>query len=145
MITDDAMRRKIKSFHRRKSKDNVRYFANSYGKDHIIWRALCAFYTAERIEKDNKRFIRVTHMIWLLAMKQYVVDSGNDWFYMKDIKLYINFHFKQRKSAQLSVLVSKALLRAGYIVYNGVHKRDGFMLTMKARAFYRDLDELFQI
>lgn len=145
MIKDELVRKKVKSFHRRRSKQNIKYYVNSYGKDLIIWRCLCAFYTAERIEKENKRYLRVSHMIWLLAIKQYCIEAETDVFFMRDIKNYINRCFRQNKSAQLSVVVSKALLRGGYIIQDGLSNRTGFMLTMKARAFYRDLDELFQI
>lgn len=145
MISDDKMRGKIKTFHRRRSKENVRYYANSYAKDHIIWRSLCALYVQERIEKDNKRYLTFQKMIWLLAMKQYVVESGKDKFWMGEIKRYLNFHFKQKKSQRYAVSVTKSLLKAGYIMETGLHKTEGYMLTMKARAFYRDLDELFQI
>lgn len=145
MISDEQLRRKIKSYHRRKSKNHVRYYANGFGKDHIIWRSLCALYTQERIEKDQKRYLTVNDMIWLIAMKQFVVESGKDTFFMRDIRRFIDFHFKQRRSALNAVNVSNKLLKAGYITNAGPTKMWGYMLTMKARAFYRDLEDLISI
>lgn len=146
MITDKEMAAKIKRHHLRKSLTAQRYYVNQLGRDHIVWRALCALHTQERIEKDQKRYLTVQDMIWLIAMKQYVAESGSDKFYMRDIKRFINFNFKAGKSALSSVNRGKNLLRAGYVrLESELRPQGGYILTMKARAFYRDLGDLFSI
>lgn len=144
MITDEKMRSRIKRFWKRKSQNHLRYYANSFGKDYLIWKSLCALYTQERIEKNNKRYLRIQDFIWLIAMKQYMVESGADKFFMKDIRLFMNYNFKTQKSAMTSVNVGKKLMKAGYLAPLEGHKR-GYILTMKARAFYTDLSDLFSI
>jgi hypothetical protein len=144
MITDDQMRKKIKRHHKRKSRNKVRYYANSFGKDLIIWRSLCALHVQERTEKDMHRYITIRDMIWLIAMKQFIVEHGADSFYMKDIRRFMNYNFKQNKSALTSQIVLKTLLRSGHVMREGLGGNK-IVLTMKARAFYRDLDDLFSI
>jgi hypothetical protein len=146
MITDEAMRHKIKRFHQRKSKNLQRFYANQYGKDLIIWRSLCAMHTQERIEKDQKRFLTTFNMTWLLAMKMYCIEKGVDSFFMRDIKSYMNYNFKQIKSSRNAVETGKKLKKAGYIMAeNPMQQRGRLVLTMKARVFYQDLAELFSI
>lgn len=84
-------------------------------------------------------------MIWLLAIKQYLVESGQDKFHMREIKRFLNFHFKQNKSSLSAIVVRNNLVRGGYIVREGITKMSKYMLTMKARAFYVDLYELLSI
>jgi hypothetical protein len=148
MITDEDLRKRIKKHHARKSKSMARYYANSFGeKDLIIWRSLCALYIQERIAKDQKRYLGIQHMIWLLAMKQYVVTTGEDDFWVNDVRKFINNGFKQNKSLTTARKITDDLIRAGYLqkVNPDVQYRTPLCLTMKARAFYIDLADLFTI
>jgi hypothetical protein len=144
MITDEQLRKKIKRHHKRKSRNAVRYFANSFGKDMIIWKSLCALHVQERTEKDMKRYINIRDMIWLIAIKQFLVEHGADSFYMREIRRFMNYNFKQNKSALTSQMVLKTLLKSGHVMREGL-AGNKLVLTMKARAFYRDLDDLLSI
>lgn len=144
MISDEKMRKKIKRHYKRKTRNHVRYYANGFGKDFIIWRSLCAFYIQERVEKENHRYLGVRDMIWLLAMKQYLVETGADSFYITDIKRFLNYNFKQNKSGRTAMVVFDNLLKSGFIIKEGLGGRK-IVLTMKARAFYRDLEDLLSI
>lgn len=146
MITEDVFRHKIKRQRRRSSKQRLAYFVNSYGTDHIVWRSLCALYTQVRIEKDQKRYLTFVDMVWLLAMKQYCVESGQDKFYMREIRRFLNFNFKSNRSGETSMVIANRLIDAGYLVRDGIPGlKTKYILTMKARAFYQDLYELFSI
>lgn len=146
MIEESIFRKKIKRQRRRSSRQRLAYYVNSFGTDHIIWRSLCALYTQLRIEKDQKRYLSLTDMIWLLAMKQFCVESGQDKFHMREVRRYMNFHFKTNRSAETSATISKRLIKSGYITLDGLPStRTKYILTMKARAFYQDLYELFSI
>lgn len=147
MIADEELRTRLKKHSRRKSKSAQRYYANQFGKDFIIWRSLTALYTQVRIEKENRRYLKLSEMIWLLAMKQFCIESGKDRFLMGNVRRFMNYNFKQTKSIRFSVKVVDSLLRGGYIVRDNPNSTTAkyYALTMKARGFYRDLDDLFSI
>lgn len=146
MITTEQMRDKIRRHRKRKSREEVSYRANSYGADRIIWMSLCAIYTQLRVEKDNKRYLTYVDMLWLLSIKQYLVESGNDKFHMREIKRFLNYSLKKNISGETMVKVAKKLQAAGYLVREGVNQQTSkWMITMKARAFYEDLYELLSI
>jgi hypothetical protein len=141
MIPNDQLMNRIKRFHKRKSKDLQRMWTQGHSKEWVIWRALCALRTQTRIEKDNKRYLKFSDMVWVIAMK-----SFQDSFLMRDIKNYINYNFKLQTAARTAGNVRKRLEQAGYIrLENPQHPRSGYVLTTKARAFFIDLTELFTL
>lgn len=149
MIEESVFSHKVKRHRRRWSRQRMAYHASSFGMDHIIWRSLCAMYTQVRIEKDQLRYLTFRDMTWLLAMKQFCVDSGQDAFHMREIRRYINFNFKSNVSAKTSMYAYKKLTKAGYLALDGfegtVKRKSKIVLTMKARAFYQDLYKMFSI
>jgi hypothetical protein len=121
-------------------------WTQGHSKEWVIWRALCALRTQTRIEKDNKRYLKFSDMVWVIAMKSFQVEHGKDSFLMRDIKNYINYNFKLQTAARTAGNVRKRLEQAGYIrLENPQHPRSGYVLTTKARAFFIDLTELFTL
>lgn len=145
MISDKDLEEKIKRHHRRKSKNLMRYFANQFSVDHIIWRSLCAMQVQRRIEKDQHRFLQFDDFVWLLAIKQYVIETGKDKFFRKTVRNFINFNFKQSKSSLTAIRRFERLEKSGFLYRDTVNGSKKYMMTMKSRAFFRDLNDLFKI
>lgn len=144
MISDEQVKKRIKRHHRRKSLEKMRYIANSYSKDYLLWVCLCALNVQSVIERDRQRQLTVTHMIILIAMKQYMVESGKDYFTKTTLRAFMRDNFKRIGSHRNAINYFYNLLKANYISIihkEGVYGRK-YCLTMKARAFFRDLNEL---
>jgi len=121
---------------RNKSRNNAIYKARQFESEFLLFTYYSAFIqTVNEYRKDNLN-LSFRHFLTLLSIKYYLVDTCQDHFQMIDIKKFINRSFTNILSIKATQLLLSDLYTYGFLGDNPL----GYVLTMKARAFFRSFD-----
>lgn len=137
----------VHRYARRKAGKRKNYFARSYGVEYGILMGWAAFHKVLQVERKNNKGITRAHLIALLICKAYLVSSGRDYLFARSLQTYTSTLLWRDYSIQSSSSICRDLEAAHYLNPLPIDKRHQtkYVLSMKARAFFRDLDEAYKL
>jgi hypothetical protein len=133
--------------HKRRGKERkLDYIARSLSGEYFILRAMMVMHKALRIERDVNKGMSFRAMMFLLMAKQYLTITGKSWFTAHEINRYSRHILDTNYSFRSSL--SYAILCEGLFYLNPLANdktsRRRYVLSMKARALFRELEQEFK-
>jgi hypothetical protein len=144
---DPDYKERVAKHLRRKSGLHANYFARSFSGEQYILRAFPVFHRALAVEKGSGGLgLTFRALLFLTIAKYFLTSSGRDYFYAGEVGRFSNLLLWKQYSIRNCMVHCLLLQRLGYINALGLESvhRTKFVLTMKARAFFQELDKQFK-
>jgi hypothetical protein len=144
---DPKYKQRVARHLRRKSGRRADYFAKSFSGEQFILRAFTVFHRAMAVERANCGLgLTFRSLLFLLIAKYYLTSSGKDYFIAGQVGSFSNTLLWKQYSIRNAIVHCILLQKLNYINAVNIEKthRTKYVLSMKARGFFRDLDKQFK-
>jgi hypothetical protein len=132
---------------RRKSGSKANYFARSFSGEQYVLLAFPLFHRALAVARGSGGLgLTFRSLLFLMIAKYFLTSSGRDYFYAGEVGRFSNSLLWKQYSIRNSMVHCLLLQRLGYINAlkdESIH-RTKFVLSMKSRTFFRELENQFR-
>jgi hypothetical protein len=144
---DADYRKRISRHLKRKSAKRADYFARSFSGEQYTLRAFTVFHRAVALARETSGLaLTFRTLLFLLIAKYYLTHSGKDYFFAGQVGQFSNSLLWKQYSIRNASVLCNTLQRLNYL--NTTNTKNGerikYVLSMKARSFFRDLDQQFK-
>lgn len=132
---------------RRKSGRRANYLARSFGGEAYVLRAFAVFHRVLQTTKQGSNSgLTFRALLFLMIAKAWLVSAGKDSFAPHTVGKFSNRLLAANYSVRNPVVLSLELERLFFLnpLPTPIGGRTKYVLSMKARAFFRDLDTEFR-
>lgn len=144
---DPKYKARVARYIRRKTGRRANYVARAFGGEAYILRAFMVFHQVLQVTRQGRnKGLNFRNALFMIIAKQWLTSTGKDSFSPTAVGYYSNAILFTGYSIRTPHVHSLQLERLGFLnpLPIGKSGRIKYVLSMKARAFFRDLDTEFK-